>query len=262
MSTIIMSQCWPLGGMTAAQKAVLISLADQSNDDGVCWPSVGTISKRTCLSERAVQEALQWLQATGAVFREYKVNSSTVYTVTPSRFDAAKAPVARNRTKGEPSAPPALNAPPAPSAPPPAGGAPLGVQEAHPTPAGGAPKSSLNRNGTINEPSFIGSDEPKKAKPAARATVLPNDFHPDGAALQIAKDFGLDVLAEQTAFSDFHAAKGSTFKDWQAAFRTWLRNANKFGQRAAAMTPNRTGQQNTHKHAAAAATIYEGVWNA
>lgn len=63
MSTILMAQCWPLKKMTVAQKAVLISLADQANDEGVCWPGVKTISMRTCLSERAVQEALSWLQA-------------------------------------------------------------------------------------------------------------------------------------------------------------------------------------------------------
>lgn len=41
MSTIIMSQCWPLQGLSVTQKAVLISLADQANDDGVCWPAGG-----------------------------------------------------------------------------------------------------------------------------------------------------------------------------------------------------------------------------
>ncbi|HCL3300057.1 TPA: helix-turn-helix domain-containing protein, partial [Pseudomonas aeruginosa] len=34
MSTIIMSACWPLQGLTPAQKAVLISLADNANDEG------------------------------------------------------------------------------------------------------------------------------------------------------------------------------------------------------------------------------------
>jgi len=48
MSTIIMSQCWPLQGLSVTQKAVLISLADQANDDGVCWPAVGTIATRCC----------------------------------------------------------------------------------------------------------------------------------------------------------------------------------------------------------------------
>lgn len=231
MSTIIMSQCWPLQGMSSAQKGVLISLADQANDDGVCWPSVGTISKRTCLSERAVQEALQWLQATGAVFREYKANSSTVYTVMPARFDPAKAPAPRARTKGADGAPPAPSAPPAAGALGGAAGAPLGVQQAHPTPAAGAPKSSLNRKGNHQGTIIVCADAPK-AKPAARATTLPADFQPDGTAEQIAREFGLDIVAEETAFSDYHSAKGTTFKDWQAGFRTWLRNANKFSQRA------------------------------
>ena len=39
----------------------------------------------------------------------------------------------------------------------------------------------------------------------------------------------LDVNAEVLAFVDYHTAKGSTFKDWNAAFRTWCRNANKWG---------------------------------
>lgn len=42
-----MSACWPLQGMTATKKAVLISLADNANDDGVCWPSISTIGVRS-----------------------------------------------------------------------------------------------------------------------------------------------------------------------------------------------------------------------
>jgi len=148
MSTIIMSACWPLQGMSSAQKAVLISLADQASDDGVCWPGIGTIARRTCLSERAVQEALSWLQKVGLVYREYRTNSSTSYTITPGRFDPSKAPAARSRLKagGAYGAPPADSAPPAHGAPGGEPGAPLPPQEAHPRGAPSAPKSSLNRN--------------------------------------------------------------------------------------------------------------------
>ena len=143
-----MSACWPLQGMSAAQKAVLISLADQASDDGVCWPGIGTIARRTCLSERAVQEALSWLQKVGLVYREYRTNSSTSYTITPGRFDPSKAPAARSRLKagGAYGAPPADSAPPAHGAPGGEPGAPLPPQEAHPRGAPSAPKSSLNRN--------------------------------------------------------------------------------------------------------------------
>lgn len=167
MSTMIMAACWPLA-MSPAQKAVLISLADQANDDGVCWPGVATIARRTCLSERAVQDAIAWLQSAGAVFREYRINSSTSYTITPANFNPAAAPAKRRRGTGADSAPGANGAPPADSAPgangaPPcadgapggANGAPQPPQMAHPRGANGAPKSSLNRNrnrkGTANE---------------------------------------------------------------------------------------------------------------
>lgn len=163
MSTMIMAACWPLA-MSPAQKAVLISLADQANDDGVCWPGVATIAKRTCLSERAVQDAIAWLQTVGVVFREYRINSSTSYTITPANFNPAAAPAKRKRGAGADAAPPANGAPGADGAPPPAAGAPGGAngapqppQMAHPRGADGAPKSSLNRNrnrkGTANEPS-------------------------------------------------------------------------------------------------------------
>ena len=168
MSTMIMAACWPLA-MSPAQKAVLISLADQANDDGVCWPGVATIARRTCLSERAVQDAIAWLQTVGVVFREYRINSSTSYTITPANFNPAAAPVKRKRGTGADAAPGANGAPPANSAPGADGaphpadgasgganGAPQPPQMAHHRGADGAPKSSLNRNrnrkGTAKEP--------------------------------------------------------------------------------------------------------------
>lgn len=156
-----MSVCWPLQGMSSAQKAVLISLADQASDDGVCWPGIGTIARRTCLSERAVQEALSWLQKVGLVYREYRLNSSTSYTITPGRFDPSKAPAARSRLKagGADGAPPADSAPPAPGAPGGEPGAPVPPQEAHPRGAPSAPKSSLNRNRNHQRTAICASGE-------------------------------------------------------------------------------------------------------
>lgn len=43
-------------------KAVLMSLADQANDEGVCWPGVGSLAVRTCLSERTVQRSVRTLE--------------------------------------------------------------------------------------------------------------------------------------------------------------------------------------------------------
>jgi hypothetical protein len=41
---------------------------------------------------------------------------------------------------------------------------------------------------------------------------------------------GVPVDAETENFRDHHRAKGSAMKDWTAAWRTWMRNAVKFGR--------------------------------
>ena len=156
MSTIIMSQCWPLQGLSVTQKAVLISLADQANDDGVCWPAIGTISKRCCMSERAVRTAMDHLEAVGLLSRERRFNSSNVYSVTPAKFDAAAGGTKSKRKGAKPA--PAAGAGGAVDA----GGAPDAVGGA-PTAGGPARGAGLevrpvppNRHITIIEP----SDEP------------------------------------------------------------------------------------------------------
>lgn len=148
MSTILMSQCWPLAGMSPAQKAVLISLADQANDDGYCWPSVGTIAKRTCLSERAVQGAIKWLQSANLMTSSERNGTSSVYRLTP----AAYAPPQEMR--------------PADAAPRGAGNAPPPPQMLHPTPADAAPKPSMNRQ--------LNRKEPKDTRAVATGFVLPD----------------------------------------------------------------------------------------
>ncbi|RZS80637.1 helix-turn-helix domain-containing protein [Pigmentiphaga kullae] len=141
MSTVVMSAVWPLQGMTPAQKAVLVSLADNANDEGVCWPSVATIVMRTCLSERAVQVAIKWLVQAQALGVRQRDGRSTVYQVTP----AAYAPPQEMHPRK--SRTPAANAPtPADAAPPP-------PQQVHPTPADAAPR-------TVKEPKREPSKEP------------------------------------------------------------------------------------------------------
>lgn len=94
MSTVIMAKCWPLQ-MSPAQKAVLISLADQANDHGVCWPSIETICQRTCLSRRAVILAIGRLETIGVIVAKKEIGRSSRYHLDPSgiRTRAADAPV-------------------------------------------------------------------------------------------------------------------------------------------------------------------------
>ncbi|MGU1038754.1 helix-turn-helix domain-containing protein [Pseudomonas aeruginosa] len=152
MSTIIMSACWPLQGMSPAQKAVLISLADQANDQGVCWPAVDSIAMRCCLSKRAVQQAIKWLRGAGIVSVEERQGRSTMYSVTP----AAYAPPQEMH--------PGSKCTPAGNAPTPADAAPPPPQDLHPTPADAAPRTVIE---PTREPSGEPSPLPTRSGPAA-----------------------------------------------------------------------------------------------
>jgi len=80
-----MSACWPMQ-LPPTAKAVLISLADNANDHGVCWPAIATISKRTCFSERAVQNAIKWLESAGLVVADRTNGRHTTYKITPAGY--------------------------------------------------------------------------------------------------------------------------------------------------------------------------------
>ncbi|WP_339408018.1 helix-turn-helix domain-containing protein [Pseudomonas helleri] len=138
MSTIIMSACWPLQGMSPTQKAVLISLADNASDEGVCWPSINTIGVRTCLSERAVRGALRWLEDAGVLTSNQRYGRSTWYTITPAGYA------------------PGTKCPPAADAPPPR-------QEVPDTPAAAAPRTVIEPS---SEPSPVveGANSSKVSK--------------------------------------------------------------------------------------------------
>ena len=60
-------------------------------------------------------------------------------------------------------------------------------------------------------------------------TTFPEDFKPSDAVSQLATEKKWDPPQDQIeAFRDYHVSKGSRFLDWDAAFRTWLRNADQF----------------------------------
>lgn len=159
MSIAIMSQVWKLQGLSSTQKLVLLSLADNANDGGECYPSIAQIEARTCLSERAIRGAIRSLEAAGLVRTVARAGTSAVYFLTVS--DAST---------------PAADAAPAPRAAPAADAAQGGTTcrgEGHDVPGRGAraaPKPSLNRQRTVSEPS-----KRERAAPVALPEWLPAD---------------------------------------------------------------------------------------
>lgn len=77
-------------------------------------------------------------------------------------------------------------------------------------------------------------DAPPEPRPTKRRTRLPDDFAPSERMLAWASETcpRVDPDLETAQFRDHHQAKGSTMSDWPAAWRTWMRNAQKW------QTPN------------------------
>ena len=93
-------------------------------------------------------------------------------------------------------------------------------------------------------------EEERVASQAKRARALPPGWQPDEAvATAIRAELpALDLAAEHRKFCDHFTANGKPMKDWNAAWRNWMRRATQF-----APTTRRTRQQETDDLFAAAA---------
>lgn len=62
MSTKVSDWAFDEQGLTMGQKLVLIALADNASDEGYCWPGIGHITWKTCMSRRAIQIVCRQLE--------------------------------------------------------------------------------------------------------------------------------------------------------------------------------------------------------
>jgi hypothetical protein len=183
----------------------MLALADYADEEGVAFPGIDAIARKTRLSRRQIQRLEQSLIERG--FLRVLSNSDggaqntkvlqLVITEVIHRGDTdvtgdISGGVTNRAEKGD-----------------------IAV----------SPKPSYNHH---------------KKKVSKRAVVhrsLPKDFCPSDDHERLATDLGLNLQAELSKFKDHHAAKGSTFKDWSAALRTWLRNAAAFRDSRVAALP-------------------------
>lgn len=90
------------------------------------------------------------------------------------------------------------------------------------------PTPSSSSSSSEEDPPVVPQEGDAKTKRVRRGTTLPSDWEPNDQHRERAAETGIDLDAEAEAFRDHHTAKASVFKDWDAAFRTWLRNARRF----------------------------------
>lgn len=96
MSVKLSSYVWDgcaAAGMKISKVAIMARLADFSNDEGVCWPSVTTISRQIGAGESTVRTALAELETDGWLSKKQRRagnrNASNVYQLNVSKLRAA-----------------------------------------------------------------------------------------------------------------------------------------------------------------------------
>ena len=224
MSTAIMSKAWPLK-MPPTSKSVLISLSDNANDAGYCWPSLDTIAERTCFSKRAVIDAVKWLESNGYLTADRSNGRHTSYQLAHHTWHL----IAPEMLKSGASAAP--------------------VQEAHqciyrknndePVQMPHKPVREMHSN--RQEPSLKSKATVIEAQAPAKPKVRPSktppaDYKPSTALLNWAKEKtpNIDCLAETEKFLDYTFSRAMT--GWDGAWRNWMRNAQKFYEERNART--------------------------
>lgn len=70
--------------------------------------------------------------------------------------------------------------------------------------------------------------ETKTKKIEKKATQLPEDYLEKPEHHELADELKIELSKEIYKFKDYHKAKGTSYKDWDAALRTWIRNAADF----------------------------------
>ena len=80
--------------------------------------------------------------------------------------------------------------------------------------------------------SLLSTEPPTVPKRKPPATACPETMTITDSMKAWAKDHtpAVDSFFQTEAFLDFHRSKGNVFKDWEAAWRTWMRNAQKWSQ--------------------------------
>ncbi|NOD75950.1 hypothetical protein GS639_07200 [Ruegeria sp. HKCCD4332] len=203
------------------RKAVLLYMAGCASDDGSgVWASKKTIAADLEMGKRTVQKCIEDLVGAGLIAHvgkrpcangytiEYRLNLNAISTLEPTRALAArmqKEHLTRARDAGQE------------------------VQEVPP-----------NIPRTLSEPSEEPPLVPREQK-STRATSLPDSWVPSKKNVQDAADRSFtekEIEYEADRFRDYHLAKGTKFKDWDAGWRTWLSNSRKFGNQRMAFTPD------------------------
>lgn len=189
-------------GLKSAAKIVLYWLADHYNQStGACFPSLKTLAEECEMDKSTLIRHLNALEEAGLIARSARVrdNGSQTSTAYFLHID----PVAK------------CDSP---------------CSKTQQAPVAKCDTLNLVTNNHVNEQEELrGAKAQKQRKPEMD---LPEGWIPNDKNVQDAIDRGFsetEINDEADRFGNFHRSKQNRFRDWDAAWRTWLGNARKFG---------------------------------
>jgi len=190
---------------------LMLALADFADDEGFCYPSVRSLATKTRMSERHVQRLLNYFVQKGGI--SVVANVSGGAPGATRRYVLGRAKV-------------------------------IHTGDTDVTRDISQRVTQLWREtGDIAmspKPSVIRQKKEKeRARTRANLQPLLDAWQPNAGHEDLAGKLQVDLHAEVEAFRDHHRAKASRFADWDAALRTWLRNAAKW-RRPATTKPTTT----------------------
>ena len=221
--------------VSGSELLVLVSLAEWADADGFCWPSHDSIARRARVSRRQAIRLVQNLVDKGLVKQVGRRQRSNEYVITCDIAASQQSEMSHVTS----------------SAPDVTSGA------SHVTPS--ALTCDIAMSPEPIEPPIRTTSKNHQGERARRATQIPDVFEVTdelyGWAWSELDIQRAEVDRETAKFMDYHRAKGSTMKDWVAAWRNWMRNSVTFKRPAASNGNGRAAPVKLSNYEMSAANI-------
>lgn len=245
MSVHLMGEIWQFVDLPTNWKIVLLKLADHADHDGKnAWPAVERVAHESGLSKRTVQRILAGLAVEGIIAveknavggrgktRHYRIDvdqAKRLHPLAPYESDRTSRPAAssgpkKNDTESPISSGKGDN------------GDPKGDSQNTKGCQSLSPEPSLTVQRTVHREAATESDQGRpfveqETAEAKRAVQLPTHWEPDAQTVCWARGEAFDdeaIERELARFADHARTKGRACRDWNAAFRNWLRKAQDY----------------------------------
>lgn len=214
--------------LPTATKFVLVSLADQANDDGVCWPGQESIARRTGLTSRAVRNNLNalreggWIEITrragdgaGRQTNVYRLSANGANNRQPEARSGRGQPESDDRQPEPGSYKPSVEPPFSSS---------LRSEEY-------AQEKTVPKAETVSKPNTVTKKSPRKSQ--LKETELPTSWR----EYCLNKRPDLDPEETFEDFSDYWVGRGVLMADWSRTWQGWVRRARRQNATTTKPTP-------------------------